>query len=206
MISQKCYIFGALRPKELVYKPGKDDLVIAADRGVEVLSGLGIVPDVIIGDFDSLGYTPSGKNVQVLPVVKDDTDVGYAIKYALLEGYTDFVIYGGIGGLIDHTYANIQLAAYVSKHGGRAIFVGDDYYVTAITDNSIHLKGKSERVSVFAADTKVSGVTVKGLKYELENAELKSSFPLGVSNEFIGKGANISVKSGTLIIMTQTKI
>ena len=206
MIGKRCFIFGALKPKELCYIPGDNDLVIAADKGFEVLSEFDIVPDIIIGDFDSLGFVPEGKEVIKLPAVKDDTDIGYAIKYALNKGYSDFVIYGGIGGLFDHTYANIQLAAYVSKHGGRAIFVGDDYYVTAITDNSIHLKGESKRVSVFAADTKVSGVTVKGLKYELENAELKSSFPLGVSNEFIGKDANISVKSGTLIIMTQTKI
>lgn len=203
---KRCFIFGAISPEDLCYEPTPDDFVIAADKGVEVIKRFDIYPDVIIGDFDSLGYTPEGENVKKLPVEKDDTDIGYAIKYALSKGFDDFVVYGGLGGLLDHTLANIQLCAYVSKRGGRAIFVGDDYYVTAITDNSIHLKGESKRVSVFAADTKVSGVTVKGLKYELENAELKSSFPLGVSNEFIGKDANISVKSGTLIIMTQTKI
>ena len=206
MIGKRCFIFGALKPKELCYIPGDNDLVIAADKGFEVLSEFDIVPDIIIGDFDSLGFVPEGKEVIKLPAVKDDTDIGYSIKYALNKGYSDFVIYGGIGGLFDHTYANIQLAVYVSKNGGRAVFVGEDCFITAITDDCINLKGQNERISVFAADSKVSGVTLKGLKYELENAELTSCFPLGVSNEFTGNKATVSVKGGTIIIITQSKI
>ena len=203
---KKCYIFGALEPERLVYHPQKEDFVIAADRGLSTLRKFGISPDVIIGDFDSLGFTPTGENVVKLPVVKDDTDIGYAIKYALSKGYNDLIIYGGIGGLTDHTLANIQLCSYISKRGGRSIFVGDAEFVTAITDEGITLENLSGRVSVFSADTSAEGVSIEGLKYCLKNAKLSADFPLGVSNEAIGKKVTISVKEGTLIIITQSVI
>lgn len=203
---KRCFIFGAISPENLFYEPKPDDFVIAADKGVEVIKRFDIYPDVIIGDFDSLGYTPKGENVKKLPVEKDDTDIGYAIKYALLEGYTDFVIYGGIGGLLDHTLANIQLCAYVSKRGGRAVFIGDGVFVTAITDSAITLENLKGRVSVFSADSLSNGVSISGMKYNLEDVDLSSDFPLGVSNEAKDDTATVSVKSGTLIITTQSKI
>lgn len=203
---QKCYIFGALEPKELYYIPENNDFVIAADKGLSVVEKLNIKPDHIIGDFDSLGFVPAGDNVIKLPVEKDDTDIGYAVKYALSKGCSDFVIYGGIGGQIDHTFANIQLCAYISKRGGRAVFVGDGVFVTAVTDSGLTFENASGRVSVFSADTTSKGVCLRGFKYDLDNAVLSSDFPLGVSNEFIGKNATVSVEKGTLVIITHSKI
>ena len=202
----KCFIFGALPVKELPYRPEKGDLIIAADKGLEVVLQLEIKPDIIIGDFDSLGFVPVGESVIKLPAAKDDTDIGYAIKYASELGYNDFVVYGGIGGLLDHSFANIELCSYISKRGGRSVFVGEDTFVTAITDGDIILENKSGRISVFSADSVSSGVDMTGLKYNLHNCCLTSDFPLGVSNEFTCAKAHISVKSGTLIIITKSKI
>ena len=100
-----CCIVGA-GPSELYIENGA--FVIAADAGIEKLNKAGIVPDLIIGDFDSLGARPSGENVRIFPVEKDDTDTMLCLKHAIGQGANDVTILGGIGGRLDHTFANIQ--------------------------------------------------------------------------------------------------
>lgn len=201
-----CYIFGALETKTLPYIPTKQDYVIAADKGLDNLKKIGIKPDVIIGDFDSLGFVPSGENIKRLPVEKDDTDVGFAVNYAFELGYKEFVIYGAIGGLLDHTVANLQLSAYISSKGGKSVFVGDNVFVTSITNDTLKISNGKGRLSVFALSDKAEGVFLSGLKYPLENAVIENTFPIGVSNEFTDKSAKIAVKNGTLLIVSQSRI
>lgn len=201
-----CYIFAALETKTLPYIPTKQDYVIAADKGLDNLKKIGIKPDVIIGDFDSLGFVPSGENIKRLPVEKDDTDVGFAVNYAFELGYKEFVIYGAIGGLLDHTVANLQLSAYISSKGGKSVFVGDNVFVTSITNDTLKISNGKGRLSVFALSDKAEGVFLSGLKYPLENAVIENTFPIGVSNEFTDKSAKITVKNGTLLIVSQSRI
>ncbi len=201
-----CYIFAALETKTLPYIPNKEDYVIAADKGLDNLKKIGIKPDVIIGDFDSLGFVPSGENIKRLPVEKDDTDVGFAVNYAFELGYKEFVIYGAIGGLLDHTVANLQLSAYISGKGGKSVFVGDNVFVTSITNDTLKISNGKGRLSVFALSDKAEGVFLSGLKYPLENAVIENTFPIGVSNEFTDKSAKITVKNGTLLIVSQSRI
>lgn len=201
-----CYIFAALETKTLPYIPNKQDYVIAADKGLDNLKKIGIKPDVIIGDFDSLGFVPSGENIKRLPVEKDDTDVGFAVNYAFELGYKEFVIYGAIGGLLDHTVANLQLSAYISSKGGKSVFVGDNVFVTSITNDTLKISNGKGRLSVFALSDRAEGVFLSGLKYPLENAVIENTFPIGVSNEFTDKSAKITVKNGTLLIVSQSRI
>ena len=201
-----CYIFAALETKTLPYIPNKQDYVIAADKGLDNLKKIGIKPDVIIGDFDSLGFVPSGENIKRLPVEKDDTDVGFAVNYAFELGYKEFVIYGAIGGLLDHTVANLQLSAYISSKGGKSVFVGENVFVTSITNDTLKISNGKGRLSVFALSDKAEGVFLSGLKYPLENAVIENTFPIGVSNEFTDKSAKITVKNGTLLIVSQSRI
>lgn len=201
-----CYIFAALETKTLPYIPTKQDYVIAADKGLDNLKKIGIKPDVIIGDFDSLGFVPSGENIKRLPVEKDDTDVGFAVNYAFELGYKEFVIYGAIGGLLDHTVANLQLSAYISSKGGKSVFVGESVFVTSITNDTLKISNGKGRLSVFALSDKAEGVFLSGLKYPLENAVIENTFPIGVSNEFTDKSAKITVKNGTLLIVSQSRI
>ena len=179
--------------------PVPGDLVIAADKGVLTAEKLGAAPDIIIGDFDSLGFVPDG-NVIKLPVKKDKTDVGYAVDYAFNKGYKTFYVYGASGGLLDHTVANLQICADISKKGGRMYLFSDRQRAFCITNEAVTLDGKG-RISVFAAGGKARGVTLDGLLYPLTDAELDPAFPLGVSNSFTGGQANISVKDGTLLII-----
>lgn len=201
-----CYIFGALdiaTDKSLFLKNDKD-IIIAADKGLNTLEKLGIIPDLIIGDFDSLGFIPSGNNIIKHPVIKDDTDTMLSVKTALNMGYKYFEVYGCIGGRLDHTLANIQTASFVAENNGVAVFYDDknNTALTVIKDNSITFSNECKgKISAFSLSDKSTGVTEKGLFYELENDTLTNSFPLGVSNEFIGKDAVISVKKGELCII-----
>ena len=201
----RCFIFAALNTENLIIKPQANDLVIACDKGINNTDKLGITPNIIIGDFDSLGFVPDRENIKVLPIRKDDTDVGYAIKYALDLGYSDFVVYGAVGGSLDHTFANMQLAHYLCENGARGIFFGGNEAFTAIKNDSLRFKNARGRVSVFSLSEKSESVTLNGFDYPLQNATLFSSFPLGVGNSFLGD-AEISVQNGTLAVIWSEKI
>lgn len=203
-----CYIIAAGDAEKIVFERSKNDLVIACDAGLKHCECNKIVPDMIIGDFDSLGYIPEKENTLVLPVAKDDTDTSFAVKYAMDKGYDRFVIFGGTGGKRpEHTYANIALLALISKNGGEGFLACDDYTITAITDSKINFKsGLRGDVSVFSFDTHSFGVTEKGLLYSLTDAMLENSIVIGISNSFTGQESCISVEKGTLIIYFSAKI
>lgn len=200
-----CYIFGALPCNNIKLNIDDSDYVIAADAGLYNLKKLGITPNLIVGDFDSLEYTPDGDNVIKHPVMKNETDTILAIDIAINKGYRKFIIYGGIGGRLDHTYANIQTAAYVAENGGIAVFTSNEISFTVIKNNYIEFnEGSNGILSVFAHKEIAEGVTETGLLYELENATLSPDYPLGVSNEFTKKNARISVENGALCIMWES--
>ncbi|HAN20198.1 MAG: thiamine diphosphokinase [Clostridiales bacterium GWF2_36_10] len=184
------------------FKPKQGDLVIAADGGYLNLQKIGYSSDLIIGDFDSLEFIPQGENVIRLPKEKNDTDTLFAVKIGLDKGYKNFVIYGGIGGRLDHTFANIQTLAYIAEYGGRGFLVGEGNAITAIKNSEIEFsKDKKGIISVFCNGSKATGVYLTGLKYPLINYTLTSDMPLGVSNEFIGIESSVSVRNGMLIII-----
>ncbi len=197
-----CYIFSAAEGLPKKFKKEKGDIVIAADAGFNHLLNLKINPDIVLGDFDSLGFVPECTEIIKHPVKKDDTDTMLAVKTGLKRGFNRFVLYGCLGKRLDHTLANIQTLNYIASNGGIGFICGDDYTVTSIKNSSISFSAKAAgNISLFSADTKASGVTVKGLLYELENAEITSDFPIGVSNEFVGKKSTVTVKNGTLNII-----
>ena len=197
-----CYIVGAGECKKLDINKKSDDMIIAADGGYRYLLEAGIEPDMIIGDFDSLGVIPDGGNVIKLNPVKDVTDMYAASEMGIEKGYSEFHFYGACGGRFDHTFANIQLAVSLSQKNIRAFIHDGDSIITAITDDSIEFSEEnSGYISVFSHSDECTGVYIKGLKYTLENATLKNSFPLGVSNEFIGCESKITIGNGTAVII-----
>ena len=196
-----CVIFCAAgfdAPAEAIL-PG--DFVIAADGGVKHTEKLGLNPDVILGDFDSLGFVPEGATVY--PVEKDDTDAMLAVRRGLQRGYRRFVIYGGLDGdRLDHTLANFQTLQYLADRDAVGYLVGSKYLVTVVKNGQICFPAESKGiVSLFCLGPDAGGVTLRGLKYPLENGTLSSGFPLGVSNHFVGEKAEISVKNGSLLVL-----
>ena len=199
-----CYIIGAYHGDDACIVPCSADLVIAADGGYEAAKKLGIKPDLVVGDFDSLGYVPEAEEIIQHPVRKDDTDTLLAIRLGLERGCRNFVITGALGGRLDHTFANLQALLFLRDHGARGVLYGDGFAVTAVTNSSITVEG-SGTLSVFSMDPRATGVYLRNVSYPLENAELTSSFPIGVSNEFIGQPAEIGCTDGTLLVMWQAK-
>lgn len=202
MTGSICYIVGASEPGRLDFTVRDGDFVIAADGGFAHLHEQGIVADLLVGDFDSLATIPERENIVVLDREKDDTDTFAAVREGMDRGYTSFCVYGGLGGRIDHTLANLQMLVWLSQKGLRGILAGPEEAITAITNSHLSFPPRDGGVvSVFSASERSSGVCLTGLKYELANTVLTSAFPLGVSNEFIGAESRITVADGTLIVV-----
>jgi len=123
-----CYIFGAGSYFGLIRCPAPEDTVIAADGGWRICREEGIVPDLLLGDFDSLHTVPDFGHIRRVPVEKDDTDMMLAIKEGLARGETDFRLYGGVGGRTDHTIANLQGLLYLAERGAKG-----GLYVSVLT-------------------------------------------------------------------------
>ena len=201
-----CYIIGAWTPGNIVIGERKSALVIAADGGLRYLKELEIAPDLIVGDFDSLGRIPEGDDVRCHPVEKDDTDTMLAVKLGLEHGCDTFVLYGCFGGRPDHTYANLQTLLLIAQQGARGYLVGDGWMSCVIRNGTLEFpENSSGTISVFCPDGEAHGVTLEGLYYPLTNGMLKSGFPLGVSNHFTGKRAAVSVEDGALLVMWEER-
>lgn len=197
-----CYVVGAGGDYGLDFTPGAEDYVIAADAGFVVLEKKHVRIDMAIGDFDTLGVPPCHSNVIVLNREKDTTDMQSAVYEGIKRGYGSFHIYGGTGGRVEHTIANVQLLAELARDGRRGFLYGKNYIITALTDAAVEFPDSASGfVSVFSHSDRSEGVYLRGLKYELENAVLTNTNPLGVSNEFIGKKSSISVADGTLVLV-----
>lgn len=202
---KRCIIFGALPVKKPIVQPAADDLIIAADNGYAVASSLGITPDLTVGDFDSLGEVPDADNLIKLDVRKNDTDLEHAVELALKEGCDDFIVYGAVGGRLDHTLGNIAVAERIALAGAKSLFIGDDSSFTVIRNSSFSPPQKtSGRLSVFSLSELSRGVNISGLLYEVTDFELSRTVTRGVSNEFVGKPSYISVSDGTLLIVYDT--
>jgi thiamine pyrophosphokinase len=207
-MSNCCYIVGA---GEFCGKmlPECGDYVIAADGGYAALKLHGIVPDLIVGDFDSLppyllDEVKKHPNIIYSPVEKDDTDMMLAVKQGLKLGYDHFVINGGLGGRLDQTLANIQILTFIAENDARGTLIGSEVCITAIKNSDFEIIpdfAKRGIISIFSMGGKAEGVTLKGLKYPLSNATITSDTPIGVSNELTGMPACVSVQNGILVIM-----
>ncbi|MBQ7352863.1 MAG: thiamine diphosphokinase [Clostridia bacterium] len=197
-----CYIACALDCKIEIEKD-ETDLIIGADKGYFILIENGIKPDVVIGDFDSYKGAIDCENVIRFPVKKDDTDSALAVKYAIEKGYEKIVVFGAIGGMLDHTIANISLMGSQIINGVKIILVDNENVIFPVYNEKISFEeNASGRISVFSLTNESYGVFEKGLLYSLENYTLSNLHSLGVSNEFIGESAEISVENGILLVYT----
>lgn len=201
-----CHIVGAgdFYGLDLPWNP--DDYVIAADGGLRYLEQAQIRVDLIIGDFDSLGHIPDYPNVVALGKEKDETDTLVAVNEGLKAGYDIFYFHACTGGRIEHTIANIQTLTYLAKNKKRGFLFDKDSILSVITNDTISFPPHDDGfISVFALSDQATNVCLNGLKYELNNDTINNSFPIGVSNEFIGKPSSITVNSGMLLVIFPRK-
>ena len=199
-----CYIFCALDSGIQALETSPGDYIIAADAGYKQTQKLGLKPDLVVGDFDSLKSVPENEMTVIHPVRKDDTDFLLAVKEGLKRGYKKFIVFGAVGARLDHTLGAIQVTTFAAENGAVMILSSDSFCITSVKNSKISFKSKSEGIlSVFAVTCEAYGVTIKGLSYETDDITLKPDFPIGVSNEFTGKPAIIKVTDGILTVMWQ---
>lgn len=200
-----CYIFAAGDFDGSITK-NDGDIIIAADAGYRHLEKMNIIPDILLGDFDTIGDIPNHPDIRQFPKEKDYTDTELALIEGINLGYERFAVFGAIGGKrLEHTVANLTLAASYAEKGYDITLSDGNYTVKAIHNSTFTFNGDEKGfVSVFTLSGKAEGVYEYGLKYTLEDAVLDCSNPtLCVSNEFIGEKACVSVKNGTLLIIWQ---
>lgn len=212
MADKRCIIIGAgdLTVGEVTF--GEEDFVIAVDGGLSYCEILKVEPHIIIGDFDSVSDREREAvfalkeeipdRVIALKPEKDDTDMLYALKYALERGYRDFRIYGGTGGRFDHTLANIQCLLYLKNHGAVGYLCDGNGMILVLQNEAVHFNRNLEGyLSLFSLGKEARGVNISGMKYTLQDAVVTNDFPIGISNEFMGEEAEISVEDGELVCM-----
>lgn len=182
------------------------DILICADGGARHAYSMGLTPNVLIGDIDSvskelLNYFDD-KNVEIItyPCEKDETDTQLAVEYAVNNGVKEIVLVGCTGGRFDHTFANISLLIWLMKRGIRGTIIDSNNEIYVI-DRYIKLSGnKGDKVSLLSITPKVTGVFTKGLKYVLEDGELCYDKPIGISNEMTSSQAEVVIRDGMLLV------
>lgn len=191
------------------------DFIVAVDRGFAHLQAAGIAPQLVLGDFDSLGFVPEGPDVRSFNPEKDASDTQLACEAALDRGCDELVLYGCLGQRLDHTLANLQVMAGLARRGVRVYAVGEDSAVAvlhaggapvrlqfAAMDPSLFPEtGQGRFISVFAKGGAAHGVTMQGLKYPLDGVTLDDCSSLGLSNEFTGEPALVQVEEGGLVVV-----
>ncbi len=190
--------------QELALKP---DLVIAADYGGSYFAKLGVFPNILLGDFDSLPKTVLAQmkdahvEINSFPTHKDYTDLELAIDFALTKGTQQIRILGGLGNRLDHTLGNIGLLLKPLSKSIEAHLL-DKFHDVFLMENSVQIINKPGwAVSLIPFSQKVTGVTTEGLLYPLTHAELHLDSCRGIHNEFTEEKAMIKVDEGILIVV-----
>lgn len=203
---RRCVIFTARCDGDVkrAYTAKEGDCILCADGGWRLAQRAGARPDLVIGDFDS-SAEPGVGPVERYPVEKDDTDTMLCLKRGLSMGFDDFLIVGGFGGRIDHTLGNLQAMRYAADRAARVEMNDGQSWATVIESGAARVSANAigegpVKLSVFALDRECRGVTIRGTKWEIEGGVWTNGFPLGVSNEFTGACAEISVDAGALLV------
>lgn len=201
---QICAIFAGGPERELPCEPvPAGAYILCADSGLRLAERLSLPPDLVLGDFDSLGEIPSALPYITAPAEKDDTDTMLAVRTALQKGFRDIRIYGAFGGRLDHTLANLQALEFIRRNGADGMLIGAGDCVRMLTDGErLRLPQRAERtLSLLSWSEQCSGVCVRGVYYPLEDAVLMRAFPLGVSNRITAPEAEIVCGCGMLLVV-----
>lgn len=188
----------------------KWDFIISADSGMEFCREADILPDMLLGDFDSakaetLAYFKERcpERIRTFPSRKDETDTELAIKKAIEAGAEKITILGGTGSRLDHVLGNIQLLKIALDAGVDCLIV-DVHNRLRMIDKRLELKKTGQfghYVSLIPFTPRVSGVTLTGFFYPLTDFTLTSGKALGVSNEITEENAVIELKDGILLVI-----
>ncbi len=180
----------------------ENSFVIAADSGYDTAKKFGVIPDLLVGDMDSIGEVPKNVPTRRVKAEKDDTDTMLAVNIAVDMGSDEINIVGGGGGRADHWLSNIFLLESLSERGVKAQLHDGVNNIRFVSDSAVKLHSKGGYFGIIALED--STVTAAGCKYPLRDAPLKRSHPYAVSNEVTDEYATVTVK-GKVIITESVK-
>jgi thiamine pyrophosphokinase len=184
-------------------------LVIAADSGLAQAQRLGLRPDLLVGDLDSVepdevaAVAAAGTRVERHPTEKDQIDLELALDAACGAGAATIVLVAGAGGRLDMAIANLLVAAR-SRYARVRIegWVGSAWFAVARPNHVVDIHGMpGELVSLLPVGGPAGGITTEGLRYPLHAESLDAGTTRGVSNELIGPDASLSLTSGVLLVI-----
>lgn len=203
---KRCVILGASPISDCSYIERflqSNDFIVCADGGVNLARKLSKYPNIIVGDFDSY-QNDLDFNCEIikLPIEKDDTDLMYCVKECINRGYNEFLIFGALGGRLDHTYGNLCVLNFCQKNNCKAVLCDEKNAVMVLSkglQRFDNMKGK--RVSFFPFGCNECMLSYNGFKYGNQNVILDINYPIGVSNEIIDDKAFIVVSKGEVIVI-----
>lgn len=205
-----CLVVGSgnVESNELLLSLAKSSaLIVCADGGASYLQRAGIIPHVLIGDFDSIepallnSFKALDVEIVKYPSKKDFTDMELALDYAVKRGATRIFIMGATGSRLDHTLSNIQLLHKLADSGVEGVIANENNFIYLITSSIELCKKDGYKLSLLPASETVEGITTQGLAYPLKDAVLHVGTGLGISNEFMDEKASVSIKSGKLYVI-----
>lgn len=187
-------------------KEWNPDKVITADKGLLYAKGLGIIPDIILGDFDSCDKDImeefSTDEKIIAPCEKDDTDTGLAMIKAKQIGADEILLIGATGTRLDHVLGNIGQLVFAQKHGMKAQIVDENNRIQVLEHE--HVISKDQQFGKYVSFIPVyeaKGVTLTGFKYPLDDHTLVFHESLAISNELKKERGKISYKEGCLLMI-----
>ena len=179
-----------------------DDYFVFCDSGLRHAEGLGVSPDLIVGDFDSHENPHMDVETIVLPCEKDDTDTFFAAKEMLSHGFEEFLLVGVIGARLDHTLANLSILLMLDTAGKTAKAVDDYSEMEIVSSGPAFIEETYSFFSLLNITGEAEGVTIENAKYPLENAAIECDYQYAVSNEVLpGKVARVLVAKGRLLLI-----
>ena len=200
----KCVIVSGAPDSDIQFIKNKLDrsaFIIAADSGYKNCLKVGIIPDLIIGDFDSSSCPQFGSRVIRLPVEKDDTDTFYCVKEAVRRGYSEIELLCAIGNRVDHTYSNMLCLEYCRQNGVQCTIFNAKNRLTLVENEIEFEEEEYHYFSVFAFLGTAKGVSIKGAYYETDNVDIEPWDQFGQSNHFNGRKVKISVNEGKILLI-----
>ena len=200
---KRCFIYAAGTFYGLREPPRGGDLQIAADAGLLLCERLGVRPDVVLGDFDSMDVRQAPADCIRVPVEKDDTDTQLAVRLALERGATDITLIAGLSGRVDHTLSTLAILEELEQKKVRAILTDGHNRVRFLRAGSLLIArdARFRYLSLIVATDRARGVTVEGCKYPLRNALLRRRNQYAISNEIVGAAALIAVRRGAVYVI-----
>ena len=180
----------------------EDDHIICCDGGRKHAALLGIVPDLLVGDFDSSERPDTDIETIVLPREKDDTDSFFAAKEGVSRGFKEFLLIGVFGGRLDHSMVNISVMLWLYKQGIPCMAADDLSVMEIVGEKEVTIDGSYPYFSLLCIDGEAKGVNISGAKFPLDGGTVTPTYQYATSNEVLPGGtASVSVKDGVLLLI-----